>query len=80
VLGGHLIKLYESPEAGVDHFYSDPVGVSYELLTSWFKDSRRALSAARALDWEMLARYYNGPGQVPHYKKALEREYKKVVS
>jgi len=79
VLGGHLIKLYESPQSGVDHFYADPLGVSYKLLVSWFKDSPRAVAAARAKDWEKLARYYNGPGQVEHYGAALEREYAKVV-
>ena len=47
VLGGHLIKLHGSPVAGVDHFYADPLGVSYKLLVSWFKDSPRAVSAAR---------------------------------
>ena len=80
VLGGHLIKIYGSPASGVDHFYADPIGVSYKLLVSWFKDNNRALSAARAKDWKKLARYYNGPGQVEHYGAALEREYAKVMA
>jgi hypothetical protein len=79
VLGGHLISIYGTPESGVDHFYADPLNVSYKLLTSWFKDSPRALKAARQLDWRKLARYYNGPGQVEHYGAALEREYARVV-
>jgi peptidoglycan hydrolase-like protein with peptidoglycan-binding domain len=80
VLGGHLIKLYGSPESGVDHFYASPTEVSYKLLVSWFKASSRALKAAREKDWKRLARYYNGPGQVEHYGAALEREYAKVTS
>ena len=79
VLGGHLIKVYGSPQAGLDAFDNSPgaLEVSYRLLISWFNDSPRALAAAQAKDWGKLARYYNGPGQVPHYKAALEREYAK---
>ena len=80
VLGGHLISTYGSPESGVDHFYADPLGVTYKLLISWFQDSPRATSAARNKDWKKLARYYNGPGQVDHYGSALEREYAKVTA
>jgi len=80
VLGGHLLKIYETPGGGVDNFYADPVKVSYELLASWFRDSPRALQAALDRDWEQLARRYNGPGQVPHYSKALRREYAKVIA
>jgi len=80
VLGGHLIKIYGTPESGVDHFYASPTSVSYKLLVSWFKDSSRALKAARDKDWDSLARYYNGPGQVEHYGAALRREHAKVTS
>ena len=79
VLGGHLIKLYGSPEVGVDTFLSEPIRVSYQLLASWFKASPRALRAAADLDWRALARRYNGPGQVPHYSAALEREHTRIV-
>tara|TARA_R100000655_G_scaffold95285_1_gene137177 strand:- start:4175 stop:4924 length:750 start_codon:yes stop_codon:yes gene_type:complete len=79
VLGGHLIKIYGDPASGVDSFYSSPVDTSYKLLVSWFKDSPRALKAAREKDWDSLARYYNGPGQVEHYGAALRREYEKVA-
>lgn len=80
VLGGHLIKIYGSPAGGVDSFYADPISASYKLLVSWFKDSPRATRAARQLDWDKLARYYNGPGQVDFYGAALRREYAKVVA
>ena len=79
VLGGHLIKIYGSPAGGVDSFYAAPEECSYKLLISWFKDSPRALKAARQLDWDRLARYYNGPGQVEFYGAALRREYAKVT-
>ena len=82
VLGGHLIKAYGSPQSGVDHFYSDPVDASYKLLISWFRSSHgaRALLAARARSWKQFARRFNGPGQIPHYSAALEREYAKVIA
>ena len=80
VLGGHLISIYGSPQSGVDHFYADPLGVSYKLLISWFHDSPKAIAAARNKDWKKLARYYNGPGQVEHYGAALEREYARVTA
>jgi peptidoglycan hydrolase-like protein with peptidoglycan-binding domain len=80
VLGGHLLKIYGTPGGGVDNFYADPVKVSYQLLASWFKASPKALQAALDRDWEQLARRYNGPGQVPHYSAALQREYAKVTA
>ena len=79
VLGGHLIKLYGSPDVGVETFLSEPIRVSYQLFASWFKASPRALRAAADRDWRELARRYNGPGQVPHYSAALEREYTRIV-
>lgn len=80
VLGGHLIRIYGSAAGGVDSFYADATSASYKLLISWFKDSPRALKAARELDWDRLARHYNGPGQVEHYGAALRREHAKVVA
>lgn len=80
VLGGHLIKIYGSPQSGVDNFYSDPISASYKLLISWFRASPRALLAARARSWKQFARRFNGPGQVPHYSAALKREYAKVTA
>lgn len=80
VLGGHLIKIYGSPESGVDNFYSDPTTVSYKLLISWFRASPRALRAAKEKNWKVLARRFNGPGQVPHYSAALQREYARVTA
>ena len=80
VLGGHLITIYGDPKVGVDSFYAEPLVVSYKLLVSWFKESKKALKAAREKNWKKLARYYNGNGpNVEHYGAALEREYAKVV-
>lgn len=75
VLGGHLIEVYGSPEAGLKAFAEDSTSVSYKLLASWFRDSPRALDAAKDKDWRELARRYNGPGQVDYYESALKREY-----
>ena len=80
VMGSHLLDLYPNPQSAADHFYADPEKVSYELFVKWFQASPRALEAAKAKDWAKLARYYNGPGQVPHYSAALQREYEKVMA
>ena len=80
VLGSHLIKAYGDAQLGVDSFYADPLEASYRLLVSWFKGNRRALAAARAKDWDELAKRYNGPGNAEKYSEALAREYAKVTA
>ena len=80
VLGSHLIKAYGSAQLGVDSFYADPLGASYQLLVSWFKGNRPALAAAREKNWTELARRYNGSGNVAAYSAAMAREYAKVTT
>ena len=80
VLGSHLIKAYGNARLGVDSFYANPLEASYRLLVSWFKGNRRALDAARAKDWDELAKRYNGPGNAEKYSEALAREYAKVTA
>tara|TARA_R100000808_G_scaffold23460_1_gene52097 strand:- start:6768 stop:7511 length:744 start_codon:yes stop_codon:yes gene_type:complete len=75
VMGQHLLDLYGSANSAADHFYSDPEGVSYELFVKWFEASPRALAAAKTKDWENLARYYNGPGNVEKYSALLSKAY-----
>ena len=80
VLGSHLIKAYGDAQLGVDSFYADPLEASYKLLVSWFRGNRPALAAARAKDWDELARRYNGSGNVAAYSAAMAREYAKVTA
>ena len=56
-------------------FRADPESVSYELLLKWFEQSPPAQQAAQDLDWEELARRYNGPANVAVYAPRLSRQY-----
>lgn len=60
VLGGHLLRLYGSPSAGVAAFDAAPARVSDELLVAWFQANPSAADAARRYDITTLAAAYNG--------------------
>lgn len=71
ILGGHLIRLYESPSAGVRAFDRNPARVSDELLVAWFADRPDALEAAREHDFAGFARRYNG---AMYYVRGYDRK------
>ncbi len=60
VLGGHLLRLYGTPDAAVAAFDAAPQAVSEQLLISWFESNPRAAAAARAHDIATLGAEYNG--------------------
>lgn len=76
VLGGHLIRLYDSPAAGVAAFDRNPAAVSDELLAAWLAANPAALAAARAHDFTEFARRYNGAMYyVRRYDERLAEAY-----
>ena len=79
---GHpsLLELHNNdPVHAADSFYAEPEAVSYRLLARWFKGNPRALTAAKERNWRRLARYYNGPGQVDYYERALRKAHEGIV-
>ena len=79
VMGEWLIKAYKTALAGVTAYNNDPVKVSDEMVTAWINANRRfkraALKPEASLDFVLLARYYNGPGQKEYYGKLLKEAY-----
>jgi len=74
VLGGALIRLYGSPEAGLRAFDANPARVSDQLLVAWFQSRPQAQEAAREGNWTELARLYNGSSTTPwlgRFQRAL---------
>ena len=82
VMGEWLVKAYKTAAAGVRAYNADPVKVSDEMVTAWINANRRfkraALKPEGSLDFVLLARYYNGPGQKEYYGKLLEEAYAKI--
>jgi D-alanyl-D-alanine carboxypeptidase len=82
VMGEWLIKAYKTALAGVTAYNNDPVKVSDEMVTAWINANRRfkraALKPEASLDFVLLARYYNGPGQKEYYGKLLKEAYDEI--
>jgi len=79
VLGYNFEGYRSNPEGELARFKSDPEGVSYELLLTWFKGSPGAKTAAKKKDWEKLASLYNGPANVKKYAPRLSKEYAAIT-
>tara|TARA_R110000851_G_scaffold121747_2_gene250688 strand:+ start:3417 stop:4589 length:1173 start_codon:yes stop_codon:yes gene_type:complete len=61
VLGSHLLNIESDPEKAVKSFYDNPEEISKQLVGSWFESNPSAKRAANSLDFDNLARIYNGP-------------------
>ncbi len=76
VLGGHLLSLFgDDAAAAVRGFDSDPSLVSERLLAAWMRANPRAQTAARSMDWNELARRYNGCSDCSVYVTRLRQAY-----
>lgn len=73
VLGGHLLDLGGgNPMRALILFDASPLETSHRLLVRWFRARPSAREAARALDFDALARAYNGS---PRYAVPLRDAY-----
>jgi peptidoglycan hydrolase-like protein with peptidoglycan-binding domain len=80
VLGQHLLDLAEGhPGDALEAFDRDPVAVSDKLVAAWFSKNQRARIAANELDFQALARAYNGPQYAKHeYDKRLRKAWQQA--
>jgi hypothetical protein len=80
VLGQHLLDLADG-HAGdaLKAFDENPEAISEKLVAAWFAANQGARVAANELDFEALARQYNGPHFAAHgYDKRLRSAWQKI--
>jgi len=82
VLGSGFPRASRDPKGELARFRANCLGVSYELLETWFRKSynKSALQAAKDKNWRKLASKYNGPANVDKYAPRLESEYLALTS